>query len=85
MVRNGDLADIMQRRRFEDQLDILRRQLGGKARMPAQVFAQHEHVVLRTPDMIASLVVPGFNERAERGDRCALSGDDLLRTAHELV
>ncbi len=66
-IRHADLADVVQRGRFEQQIDGLGSQLGTKAGVLAEGLRQQPYIVLGAQDMVAGLVVAGFGKRGEGG------------------
>ncbi|MNF13498.1 hypothetical protein D3C80_2153700 [compost metagenome] len=57
MVGNADLADVVQRRRLEEQLDGLLAEEGTETRMIAQMLGQHLDVMRSPADMVAGFVI----------------------------
>ncbi|MNP08320.1 hypothetical protein D3C76_1003840 [compost metagenome] len=57
MVRNADLADVVQWRRLEQQANCFVVEKMSEARMVAQLLGEDLHVVLGPSDMVAGLVV----------------------------
>ena len=54
-VWHADLADVVQRGRFEQQIDGLGGQFGTKTGMLAEGLRQQPHIVLGAQDMVAGL------------------------------
>ncbi len=78
-VRNADLADIVQRRGLEQQVDRAFVQLRAESRVMTQRAGQCPHIVLGAADVVAGLVVAGFGERGQRDDGRVLDLGDLAR------
>jgi len=76
-VGDADLADIMERRRLEQQFDLVRRQVGGKARVALQLLGQRLDVELGAADMVAGVVVARFRQRSHGQNRDILDRHDL--------
>ena len=82
-VRRGHLAHIVERRRFEEQLNHLVVELVAEAGVILQGLGKNAHIVLGAADVIAGLVVAGFGEGTEGGDGSRLGGDHLLLAADQ--
>ena len=77
-VRDANFANVMQRRRPKQQVDVAVGQKSGKAGVLLQLPAQRPHIVLGAPDVVAGFVVAGFRQCGQRGDGHILRGRDLL-------
>ncbi|MNN19092.1 hypothetical protein D3C81_1323210 [compost metagenome] len=76
-IGNANLADIVQRCRFEEQLDAVLVEKVPEARVVAQQFSQAFDVVLGTANVVAGFVVTGFGQRSHGVDGDILDGDHL--------
>lgn len=59
MVGNADFADVVQRRRFEEQLDRVLGRECDETRMVTQLFGQRSNVELGAANVVARFVVAG--------------------------
>ncbi len=76
VVGNADFADVVQRRRFRDEIDRARRQEMRVARQRSKARRQLAHVLLRSAQVISRFIVANLGETSERMDAHVL---------HELV
>jgi hypothetical protein len=84
-VGNADLADVVQRRRFVEHLDIGVGEEGAKARMSLQPRRQRPHVMLGAADVIAGLDVARLRQRSHDEDGDVLDGLGLLRALFDFL
>ena len=84
VIRNGDLADIVQRRRLGDLVDVLRRQEVGIARQSAEMFGEQADIGLRPADMVAGALITKFGQRHHDADRGLLQLQHLVDPAIDL-
>ncbi len=84
-VGNADLADVVQRRGFVEQVDHALVEHRLKARMARQPLGQGLDVELRAPDVVAGFVVPRFRERGHGHDGHVLDGLHFQRPQGHLA
>ena len=83
-VGNPHLADIVQRRRLEQQFDGFVVQGGGEAGVMAKMLGQRPDIVLGAADVVAGGVVAGFRQRSHRHDGDFLNRHHLATAAPHL-
>jgi hypothetical protein len=76
-VRNADLANVVQRCRLEQHLDVTVGQAGGKRGCLRQMLGQCLDVILGAPDVVAGVRVAGFGQRGHGNDGHVLDGHHL--------
>jgi len=83
-VRDTHLADVVQRRRLEQQLGIGSGQECGEAGMRAQLQRQRLHIVLGAQDVVARFGIAGLGQRGQGQDGDILDRRHLARAALHL-
>jgi hypothetical protein len=72
VVGNADLADVVQRRRAAQKVDVAVAEGGGKARMAAQSVGQALHIALGAQNVVAGFRIARLGEVGQGADADAL-------------